>query len=113
MHSDCRDATDETQCTCADYLDKYNQTLVNDGHVDCWDYSDEQDYCESTSIKTLNLVLTDNELITGPCPAGQYYSQLTEECHEDVTICDHLSQTPYSEDELNCCNPIDVFMNIW
>lgn len=108
MRSDCQDETDESQCKCADYLEQFNQTLVNDGHVDCWDYSDEQDYCTSITKILIQFFSSDRLFGVGPCPIGQFYSQLTDECHGDVSICDHFSQTPYSEDELNCGNEIKM-----
>lgn len=39
---DCRDGTDELQCTCADFLRaQFLNRKICDGVVDCWDYSDE------------------------------------------------------------------------
>ena len=39
---DCRDNSDEDNCTCADFLrSKFLNRKICDGIVDCWDHSDE------------------------------------------------------------------------
>jgi hypothetical protein len=40
--SDCRDGSDELNCTCSDFLRaQFLSRKICDGIVDCWDYSDE------------------------------------------------------------------------
>lgn len=40
--SDCRDGSDELNCTCADFLRaQFLTRKICDGIIDCWDYSDE------------------------------------------------------------------------
>ena len=40
--SDCRDGSDELNCTCADFLRaQFLNRKICDGIIDCWDYSDE------------------------------------------------------------------------
>lgn len=38
---DCKDGTDEINCTCSDILRSYNSSLICDGTIHCHDSSDE------------------------------------------------------------------------
>lgn len=41
--ADCNDRSDESKCTCADYLKaQFSYKKICDGIVDCWDFSDEK-----------------------------------------------------------------------
>ena len=47
---DCRDNSDEMNCTCADFLRaQFLTRKICDGVVDCWDYSDEN-LCGNTAL---------------------------------------------------------------
>jgi hypothetical protein len=38
---DCEDGTDESECSCVDYLRRYHKEAICDGITDCKDMSDE------------------------------------------------------------------------
>lgn len=53
---DCEDGTDEINCTCADYLEVTDESLICDGIIHCYDLSDEKS-CPGTYVE-LQFIVT-------------------------------------------------------
>ncbi|XP_030766039.1 uncharacterized protein LOC115890059 isoform X2 [Sitophilus oryzae] len=79
---DCEDGTDETNCTCADYVRNMDASAICDGITDCWDASDEEN-----CIK---------------CNSTQMVCRLSQKCIDLSKRCDGVPDCPQNEDELDC-----------
>uniref|UniRef100_A0A0P4W7C6 Peptidase S1 domain-containing protein n=1 Tax=Scylla olivacea TaxID=85551 RepID=A0A0P4W7C6_SCYOL len=80
---DCRDNSDEENCTCADFLrSKFLNRKICDGIVDCWDHSDETD-CEW-------------------CQPGQFICSGSNQCIDQTKVCDGRPDCISGEDEKTC-----------
>ncbi|XP_045026749.1 LOW QUALITY PROTEIN: serine protease nudel [Daphnia magna] len=80
---DCTDGTDESSCSCADYLKGTgNSELLCDNHIDCSDFSDEAG-CWT-------------------CPSGEYYSLASSQCIPYTDMCDNRVQHEQGDDESQC-----------
>nr|XP_027208898.1 serine protease nudel-like isoform X2 [Penaeus vannamei] len=80
---DCRDSSDERDCSCADFLkSKFLTRKICDGIVDCWDHSDESN-CEW-------------------CKPGQFICPGTTQCIEQSQVCDGITDCKDGDDERTC-----------
>ncbi|XP_034829653.1 serine protease nudel [Maniola hyperantus] len=79
---DCEDGTDESDCTCLDYLTTYDRKLICDGNFDCADGQDEID-CFT-------------------CEENHFLCKRSQICLDTKYICDGTPQCPLGEDELDC-----------
>jgi len=79
--ADCKDKSDETDCSCGQMLLRTNPELVNNGYPDCQDYSDE---------------------IESFCPEDQYQCPGTKLCIRQTLKCDSRPDCPNGEDERDC-----------
>ncbi|KFM59828.1 SCO-spondin, partial [Stegodyphus mimosarum] len=83
MRRDCRDNSDEKNCTCTDLLKVLGQSQkICDGVEDCQDRSDEQN-CPW-------------------CKAGQYICPQTKFCINRTQVCDGHDDCPLGNDEKYC-----------
>ncbi|XP_041970500.1 serine protease nudel [Aricia agestis] len=80
--ADCEDGTDETGCTCTDYLATFESNLICDGNIDCSDGQDEIDCFE--------------------CDNNQYLCKQDSLCIPLDFVCDGERQCPSGEDEIDC-----------
>ncbi|KAK7069013.1 Enteropeptidase [Halocaridina rubra] len=80
---DCRDSSDERNCSCADLLkSKFLNRKICDGIVDCWDHSDESN-CDW-------------------CKPGQFICSGSSQCIEQNQVCDGLADCDGGDDEKTC-----------
>ncbi|XP_066900719.1 transmembrane protease serine 6 [Halyomorpha halys] len=82
--ADCRDSSDEKNCTCAQMLKAQLQaSKICDGIDDCADRSDEAgcDWCQSDH---------------------HYACSNAKICIDHKKVCDGISHCPYGDDEVNC-----------
>ncbi|XP_042237759.1 mucin-5AC-like isoform X2 [Homarus americanus] len=83
LMQDCRDNSDEVNCTCSDFLrSKFLNRKICDGIVDCWDHSDEAD-CEW-------------------CKPGQFICSGSSQCIEQSQVCDGSTDCEGGDDEKTC-----------
>lgn len=88
MRRDCRDNSDEDQCSCADSLKVLGQTQkICDGIQDCSDLSDE----ESCSW----------------CTPGKFICPQSKLCIEMNQVCDGSNDCPFGTDERYCVKLAD------
>ncbi|XP_065305444.1 uncharacterized protein [Dermacentor albipictus] len=85
---DCRDGSDERNCSCKDYL-KHEQLQhkVCDGILDCWDLADEI-HCPWCSPEMF------------VCPGAK-------QCIPQHKVCDGHHDCPYGLDEVQCVGLVD------
>ncbi|XP_066975872.1 uncharacterized protein [Macrobrachium rosenbergii] len=80
---DCKDSSDEANCTCADLLkSKFLNRKICDGIVDCWDHSDETN-CDW-------------------CKPGQFICSGSSQCIEPSQVCDGITDCEGGDDEKTC-----------
>ncbi|XP_068241561.1 uncharacterized protein [Palaemon carinicauda] len=80
---DCKDSSDEANCTCADLLKRQLLSRkICDGIVDCWDHSDETN-CDW-------------------CKPGQFICSASSKCIELSQVCDGVTDCEGGDDEKNC-----------
>lgn len=80
---DCRDNSDEMNCTCSDFLkSKFLNRKICDGIVDCWDHSDESN-CDW-------------------CQPGQFICSGSSQCIEQNQVCDGTTDCESGDDEKTC-----------
>ncbi|XP_035704979.1 uncharacterized protein LOC110847008 isoform X2 [Folsomia candida] len=81
---ECPDNSDESNCSCADFLRANgNGRKLCDGVVDCADGSDEYQVCEY-------------------CKPGQYICSGSRSCINKTQICDSKRDCPNGDDENDC-----------
>ncbi|XP_069952632.1 uncharacterized protein [Cherax quadricarinatus] len=83
LMQDCRDNSDEMNCTCSDFLkSKFLNRKICDGIVDCWDHSDESN-CDW-------------------CQPGQFICSGSSQCIEQSQVCDGTTDCESGDDEKIC-----------
>ena len=122
--SNCLDRSDETGCTCADYLRRLNQRRkICDSVLDCSDYSDEIDceYCRinQTDYPKTDLTYTTSEAIlgllspaTGRSLRSSFQDQIficagTRSCIHRSMVCDGNFDCSDGSDEDFCVSLAD------
>ncbi|XP_012280703.1 serine protease nudel [Orussus abietinus] len=80
--SDCEDGTDESDCSCKDFLLHERPGAICDGRVDCYDGSDEE-----------NCTL---------CQDGEFHCSRSKGCISPRKVCDGIMDCPLNEDEEDC-----------
>ena len=96
----CTDNSDEANCSCADYLSRFNQKRkLCDGILDCKDLTDELncDYCRLPNSTTGSKNTADNVFI---CPN-------TKSCIRKDQVCNGDFDCPNGEDENFCVSLAD------
>ncbi|CAG9768789.1 unnamed protein product [Ceutorhynchus assimilis] len=79
---DCEDGSDETDCTCADYIRTTDADAICDGVTDCTDLSDENNCVH--------------------CNKTEYLCPFSQKCIELTKRCDGTVDCPLKDDEINC-----------
>ncbi|XP_071523261.1 uncharacterized protein [Panulirus ornatus] len=83
LMQDCRDNSDEVNCTCSDFLrSRFLNRKICDGIVDCWDHSDESN-CDW-------------------CKPGQFICLGSSKCIEQSQVCDGTIDCDGGDDEKTC-----------
>ncbi|XP_059351981.1 serine protease nudel-like isoform X3 [Daphnia carinata] len=90
---DCIDGTDESSCSCGDYLKGIgNSELLCDNHVDCADFSDE------AGCRT--------------CRSDEYYSLASAQCTPYKEMCNNRVKNAQGDDESQCLALIPQYFSV-
>ncbi|XP_077488026.1 uncharacterized protein LOC144098930 [Amblyomma americanum] len=85
---DCRDGSDERNCSCKDYLKHERlQHKICDGILDCWDFTDE--------------------ILCPWCSAEMFVCPGAKQCVAQHKVCDGHHDCPYGLDEVQCVGLVD------